>query len=615
MNQVSVGSWQNGEKPNSKNAQRSNFLTDCEKPKLKIAQRSKFSTDLASGYEENKLKNAQRFNFSTDLASGCEENKLKNAQKSNFYAQLASGCEENKLENAQRSNFYADLASGREENKLENAQKSNFYADLASGCEKSEVKLRCMKLEEVSVDSFNLKEMDNCLNVNVENLTPVNKSFGGSSLNSANFEDSNANSSSKVKTPPIEASVSPEIQFGASVLLVSEATPNVCYGTGHILSGVSDRRKCRSRGILTVGGVVDYRLGSGKDWNKTDCDYSCDGKEDDKVKESGSLILLPAEASVKWLLSPCDENSGSPKGESSRKLKNLGDIEGSSPSVSIGSDSDLVWDSSERVRDMSNDSGKTYMVSPIGFSKFEGFTGNFSEKIDEDFLSNGMVEQDKKGFYRNIIEENSPLSIGSLSSGNVIQTPNSDYRSGESKGRCWLKTIEHGTGALKPELDTEARICGEARSILDPLDSSFRFTDLSSSSCAVDLNPLRKNFDNHVSSVSVSSVDNMSQSHIRISWRDTLASRSSDVDELDCCRCLSDEDIGVDELQKFGNDCSSRRENGKSTGSTCRSPECIEQEIDFPFRKKEKVFPYKPKSCAESISTDGGGLAASEDFD
>ncbi|TXG46771.1 hypothetical protein EZV62_026065 [Acer yangbiense] len=47
---------------------------------------------------------------------------------------------------------------------------------------------------------------------------------------------------------------SPEIQTqcGDSTLAFKTTTP-ACYAAGYIVSGVTDKRKCRSRGILTVG--------------------------------------------------------------------------------------------------------------------------------------------------------------------------------------------------------------------------------------------------------------------------------------------------------------------------------------------------------------------------
>lgn len=62
-----------------------------------------------------------------------------------------------------------------------------------------------------------------------------------------------------VKTPPVEASVSPDIQFPSDYkMIVSQSTePPVCYAAGHLLSGVADKRKCRRRGSLRGCEKVD----------------------------------------------------------------------------------------------------------------------------------------------------------------------------------------------------------------------------------------------------------------------------------------------------------------------------------------------------------------------
>ncbi|KAL3619870.1 hypothetical protein CASFOL_034782 [Castilleja foliolosa] len=135
-----------------------------------------------------------------------------------------------------------------------------------------------------------------------ESFSPVGKLLStGLSLDSMNFSTSidadfqlyevdkdNSSTDNAVKTPPIEPSLSPEFQSHShSRIPVSRksASTLVCYGTGHLVSGVADNRKCRRRGSLN-GGFEKVNLFG-------------DDKHD-------SPIPLPAEASVRWLLSPCD---------------------------------------------------------------------------------------------------------------------------------------------------------------------------------------------------------------------------------------------------------------------------------------------------------------------
>ncbi|GER38652.1 hypothetical protein STAS_15179 [Striga asiatica] len=132
-----------------------------------------------------------------------------------------------------------------------------------------------------------------------ENRSPVAKSslnpvMVNFSLNEVDQE--NDSSCTAVKTPPVEASLSPEIQTQSrSKIPVSkmEVKTPICYGAGHLVSGVTDRRKCRRRGSLKGFEKANLFQENG-DLINGSCDFS---------------IPLPAEASVRWVLSPCDEEN------------------------------------------------------------------------------------------------------------------------------------------------------------------------------------------------------------------------------------------------------------------------------------------------------------------
>nr|GMD88591.1 A-agglutinin anchorage subunit [Ipomoea batatas]GME19483.1 A-agglutinin anchorage subunit [Ipomoea batatas] len=128
-----------------------------------------------------------------------------------------------------------------------------------------------------------------------ENFTPVGKR---KTADSANFEDSNVKTSTNVvKTPPIKSSVSPEIQCNVLSATSASSAVTPCYSAGHVLSGISDKRKCRPIGILTA--PLDCEKSSKK---------SCIvGMIDDE--KADSLVPLPAEATMHWLSSPCGEEN------------------------------------------------------------------------------------------------------------------------------------------------------------------------------------------------------------------------------------------------------------------------------------------------------------------
>nr|GLL47863.1 uncharacterized protein LOC104644870 [Ipomoea trifida] len=146
-----------------------------------------------------------------------------------------------------------------------------------------------------------------------EKFTPVGKR---KTVDSANFEGNNnvgedltvKTSTNVVKTPPIKSSVSPEIQCNVlSATSASAVTP--CYSAGHVLSGISDKRKCRPIGILTV--PLDYEKSSKK---------SCIvGMIDDQ--KADSLVPLPAEASMHWLSSSCGERGDGEKSGSENLIR------------------------------------------------------------------------------------------------------------------------------------------------------------------------------------------------------------------------------------------------------------------------------------------------------
>lgn len=275
--------------------------------------------------------------------------------------------------------------------------------------------------------------------------------------NSANSTEERSNSAT-TKTPPVEPSVSPEIQSSLfRSVLVSGGAPSTCYGAGHVISGVIDRRKCKARGILSAG-------------------HSKRG-QDIFRKSSPTLIPCPTEASVSWHSSPKE--------------------------LSLIATHDTAHHTPQEERVLSLD-------------------------------FNGECEY-------------SPFS-DILSSGNVMQTPNSD----SSLEGVKLKS------QFESELDKVTDVEGNL-SPWDPPRLSSEFEDLSPSS------------------------ENVSESQMRISWRDELMSGSFDKDELDCCRFLSDEEIDADGLLKSPNG-----------------------------NNKETSVPTKLNPCVESICDDGGLTASFE---
>ena len=93
------------------------------------------------------------------------------------------------------------------------------------------------------------------------------------------------------------------------------------------------------------------------------------------------------------------------------------------------------------------------------------------------------------------------------------------------------------------------------------------------------------------------------------------------MDEFDCCRCLSDEEEDAsgcngDRLKShWSPEANVDVASNQKLASNAMSTEFVDNEQGTNGKGKEQ-FPSQLRcSCAESISTDGGGLDASKDSD
>ncbi|KAL0359301.1 UNVERIFIED_CONTAM: hypothetical protein Sangu_0779500 [Sesamum angustifolium] len=445
----------------------------------------------------------------------------------------------------------------------------------------------------------------------IGSCTPAGKIGGGRGLDSVNSdghenvgkesisETASGDSATSLKTPPVEASVSPEIPCGFQSKVSfpeSSATP-VCYGAGHLLLGVTDKRKCRRRGSFK-GGCEKINLFYD---GKNDRNVVCDSQD--------SSIPLLAEASVRWLLSPCDEGCEDLRSDSENRLQKCQTIHcNASPTLDLlSSPSTVCGDVSELGCAICNSSGSGSVGGAASKREDEilvlspGKTpelGCSEEKMHEHLLittpnstsnCNAISAGEEKNFRHNVIENDCALSLGSLSGGNIIQTPNSDSRidgcSGRTKDRCEL----------------------------------FLITET-------------------LNKVGLSPRKNLALSHVRISWRDGLVNRIDENDECDSCRCLSDEEVDADGFSdtKLSSSPVSQSRRGRETDEEMKSclgshlgdesganegndlgidndalPLLLSYEPCISALGKEKRLPNN----AESICTNGGDLVASGDSD
>ncbi|KAH6809319.1 hypothetical protein C2S51_027102 [Perilla frutescens var. frutescens] len=461
--------------------------------------------------------------------------------------------------------------------------------------------------------------------------------------NAAKDSDSrtaNGGSATSAKTPPVEESLSPEIQSKMKGLN-SAATP-VCYGAGHLLSGVTDKRKCRRRGSLR---------GACEKINLFD-DEENDKNVIDDLKDS--LIPLPAEASVRWLLSPCDEGGEDQGSDLEIKLEECEMSCGnasleldllSSPSILCGNESELGCDNSDfrgsgSVDDDANlrKSG-IFMLSSQENPEFQCLLGNSVKKMCDSFLAatpNSMSNCNSVGLGEgenvrySVSENSSTVSLGSISSGNIIQTPNSDSSLYGCNRRLNVEvdhksSIQFELGSITETLDAMSLSSGSEMSMPGAPSLSFPYAGLDSSDHSFIPINLQKNVDSVCSWRSSCTLENLTLSQMNISWRDGLECRIDENDEFDCCPCLSDEDIDAvgcsdQKLKPYRlSQSGGEEENKYEVNDLWRindvSPILLEYEPCISTVRKEKITGDRLNTCAESIYMSGGDLAASCDSD
>ncbi|MED6150242.1 hypothetical protein PIB30_070498 [Stylosanthes scabra] len=391
-------------------------------------------------------------------------------------------------------------------------------------------------------------------------LSPLSRKVVGLGLDSTVHEDVNENPNRSVsRTPPINDSVSPEIQCGSS--LVSTTTP-ACYGAGYVVSGVTDKRKCRPRGILTV-----EENNSGFDKKAANSFNDGGEKKATNVNNdtSPSLLPLPAEALVHWLSSPRNKGKKvlSPNADSAAKQsEGLAESTTFYSSTSPSCSSKSFWN----ITDSSDFSGAAYRIrrkicssiSPGGISEFQvPFDSMLSPSYPSTlFSTNSMLSCSSSGigekYQYNPIDENSPLSPNSIGSGNVMQTPQSDSSSDSHVALSFVHADNQKQGSPNPVLNSindvftsEGLHLNSSAPPEDSVNSSFQFDCLAVPCESIDFSKLPRFSDDQDTWLSSCTIGNASQSQSQtgISWREeVLISQPSDPDEFDCCRCLSDEE-------------------------------------------------------------------------
>nr|XP_018683372.1 PREDICTED: uncharacterized protein LOC103988371 [Musa acuminata subsp. malaccensis]XP_018683373.1 PREDICTED: uncharacterized protein LOC103988371 [Musa acuminata subsp. malaccensis] len=441
--------------------------------------------------------------------------------------------------------------------------------------------------------------------------------------------------------PPVEASISPEVPVKASAVAV---TP-VCFAAGHVIARVRDRRKCRARGILTVGGrepeVEKVHVGR---TDRTQASVtlpppppaeasmhwlSSPSENVDMALDSSfnsSSKVLAAEASVDWLLSPCKDGEGMHKDEL---------LMGNRTSPDRGSwrffpDNSIREKSPELSGLMSLDSPslETTLSSGIGIQKTPSTGGSVSPfsmilGIAKTSKTKHIRPQQETGRHHNCsVLENSLFSGNSWIEGHVTGKPSSfsssrkKYDLGDFKMDAMAESLENVS--LSPEPLSNDTSC---RAPLPGLSFQFRCH----TSNSVDFNHLQNLYCDRISIVKDASAKEevLPSSQTRVSWREEPISRVLEMGKLDHCQWLSDDDNFVHHEEHRGASIPDLKSDCGSSSSILKNPTETIAPVGFGYvefvseakRSETEVSPRGPISCAESNGMEGLVLDSSGDSD
>ncbi|XP_073013522.1 uncharacterized protein [Typha latifolia] len=453
-------------------------------------------------------------------------------------------------------------------------------------------------------------------------------------------------------TPPIKASISPEVACGSLV-----APTPVCFATGHVMTGVHDRRKCKPRGILTISGdepesveiqnarndgswsssLPPLLAGASIHWLSSP---SGNGNGDlGSSFSSNSRARSPhcaAEASVNWLLSPCEDGEDGEDKDDVAKEELV--LPKSTPLGTKYSSDDVFWrfspseygiTKSAKLGGLLNLESSVLGTPSSGFSSGFGFekTPSSNSSISPFSMIMKRVSASsaiklpivQQGERINRYAESSPLSEESWvhGIGNMSSTPPMSFSMLKKLGNLSgveLDSVAEGFETMRLSSKLEEN---DENGLSSLLGHSFQFGRLPTPLNSIDLSFFQKPISSRIpAEKEVCHKKQVSpSSETRISWREGLVSRIFEMGDLDCCQLLSDDEdehaLEEKRTMKFDhklepNDRITLSEDGGDQHATCAFG-------SFEFTCNESS--PRPIPCAESISTEGLELISSDDSD
>ncbi|KAG0451501.1 hypothetical protein HPP92_026194 [Vanilla planifolia] len=398
-------------------------------------------------------------------------------------------------------------------------------------------------------------------------------------------------------TPPIQASISPEVPCSSSV------TPMpLCFATGHIIAGVKDRRKCRPRGVLTIGqkqsdgfqvsSPPSSLAGASICWVSSPLEIPNGRTQGSRVRSGG----CDNEASVRWLLSPSDAVE--------KELETVSDQQKTNLDVIFGIET-------------TPSSGAFILRTPTSNSS----TSPFSVIVQKAEVSGlPLISSDKEEgehCYANG-KEVSPFSEKSWSEVNDISTPS--YSNSRRNGVISPLENDSAMDRFKAMRISPKPIPLNNKNVVSPLPSlSFKFCCSPIPLNSIDLNCFRSSRAVKLSKDEMEE-KNATVSSMRISWREGLLSRIFETGELDSYQCFFGEDDkenfdGPRDEAKSEPDFKYDQEMATSflkERSGFGSLEYLVCSNESGVQKCEPKLPLlEPNSASESISAEVGGLISS----
>lgn len=456
-----------------------------------------------------------------------------------------------------------------------------------------------------------------------------------------------SNTPTSATTPPIQASISPEVPAGSSV-----APTPACFAAGHVIAGVHDRRKCRPRGILTVGeGPPEVTrnpvcrdsstpppiAGASIHWLSSPSENVNSGLISSFSSSSRvHLSHCNAEASANWLRPPCEvraegvlENALlSPKtstlgNKCSPDLRNwnISPANSNHPMESPQLGGLLCLNSP--VLETTPSSGYGFRRTPSTGSSISPFSMILESVAASSKCILPKPYQERGHCYGSALGT-SPFSGESWVEGNVCSTLSS-YSSSRKGGFPAFEMDSMvdllGTANLSLNLKTNK--------VSDTLPSpgrSFQFGCTVTPLNSVDLIHFQQPSCNGTSAPKEACFQGQGllRSETRISWRDGLVSRIFELGELDCSQWPSDDEDNVNchgednaqsmfDLRFEPNISSSVLKDGNerhlASGFGSIEFACDETAV----QKSVAEVPPGPISCSESLSRQGVELVSSGD--